>query len=130
MFVFSPLACAIASSEGSSEFLKSGIGHVLLFPFQFASFGGHLSHSFLSFSHNLATVFFCGSDRLSCSPFSKTKSRYTRLLWLKYRSRVYLLFVFEKGEQDNLSEPQKKTVAKLCEKLRKECERWPPKLAN
>jgi hypothetical protein len=51
-------------------------------------------------------------------------------LYLSHRSRVYLLFVFEKGEQDNLSEPQKKTVAKLCEKLRKECERWPPKLAN
>jgi len=51
-------------------------------------------------------------------------------LYLHHISRVYLLFVFEKNEQDNLSEEQRRVIAKLCEILRRECETWPPKLAN
>jgi|SRR5690242_13532708 hypothetical protein len=51
-------------------------------------------------------------------------------LYLSHISRVYLLFVFEKQEQDNLSNEQSRSIAKLCEILRKECEPWPPKLRN
>lgn len=51
-------------------------------------------------------------------------------LYLSHIGRVYLLFVFEKNERDNLSEEQRRVIAKLCEILRKECETWPPKLRN
>lgn len=51
-------------------------------------------------------------------------------LYLSHINRVYLLFVFEKNEQDNLSEEQRRVIAKLCEILRRECEPWPPKMAN
>lgn len=51
-------------------------------------------------------------------------------LYLSQLNRVYLLFVFEKNEQDNLSGEQRRVIARLSEILRKECETWPPKLAN
>ena len=57
---------------------------------------------------------------------SKGKSGSYRFiyLYLAHMNRVYLLFVFEKGEQDNLSAEQKRTIATLCERLRKECVTW------
>ena len=51
-------------------------------------------------------------------------------LYLSHINRVYLLFVFEKTEQDNLSEEQRRAVAKLCDVLRRECETWSPEPEN
>ena len=51
-------------------------------------------------------------------------------LYFSHINRVYLLFVFEKDEQDNLSEEQRRAIARLRETLGKECETWPLKLRN
>ena len=41
-------------------------------------------------------------------------------LFLPHVERIYLLFIFDKHEQDNLSPEQVKRIARLCDQIREE----------
>lgn len=60
--------------------------------------------------------------RLSDSSRSKGKRGGARAhyLWLPHVSRIYLLFVYGKGEQDSLTPEQKQTLKKVVQKIRRE----------
>ena len=45
-------------------------------------------------------------------------------LYLPHVSRIYLLFVFEKNELDNLSKEQQEVIADLCVAIRRECAKY------
>ena len=60
--------------------------------------------------------------RLSNSAKSKGKRSGARAhyLWLPQLQRVYLVFVYGKHEQDSLTEPQKKALKQVVQKIRRE----------
>lgn len=40
--------------------------------------------------------------------------------YLEHRGQIYLIFLFAKSEQENLSDEQKKWIAKIVETIKKE----------
>lgn len=43
-----------------------------------------------------------------------------RCLYLEYRGQIYLLFLFAKSDQENLSDEQKKRIARWVDSIKKE----------
>lgn len=62
--------------------------------------------------------------RLNDKRYGKGRSGSFRYiyLYLPHVSRIYLLFVFEKNERENLSKEQQELIADLCVAIRRECE--------